>query len=73
MIKLHRPDPPRNPALDPFRNRHWSQAAFYVPKALIRPRAVNNRAFVSVIESHRFAVVAPNQQAADARASIIFS
>lgn len=68
------PVSPRNPALDPFRKRQWSAAAFYVAPPPPRiPRPIRGRAFVSVIEGRRFAVVAMNQPAADRRAAVLFA
>jgi hypothetical protein len=65
----HYPTPPRNPALDPFRLRKWSESAFLVPTLRALPRKFTRRGkvFLIVKDERRFAVVAPNKAAAESR------
>ena len=68
------PVPPRNPALDPFRGRKWSEAAFSIPTLRALPRKFTRRGRVFVItrDTRNFLVVASDAIAADNRVSILY-
>lgn len=68
------PPPPRNPALDPFRKRQWSESAFWPTAPRRKPvRFVpSGKVFVIHRDERRFAVVAPDFVQADNRISYLY-
>ncbi len=63
------PTPPRNPALDPFRHRQWSESALFPASPRRKPvRFVpSGKVFVIHRDSRRFAVVASTLMQAEQR------
>lgn len=63
------PVPPRNPALDQFRGRQWSESAMFpaAPRRVTRKFRPSGKVFIIRREPRHFAVVAANLAAAEAR------
>lgn len=69
------PVPPRNPALDPFRKRQWSESAFWPAAHRRKPVKFrpSGKVFVIRREPRHFVVVAANLAAAEARVDALLA
>jgi len=68
------PVPPRNPNLDPFRGRQWSESALFPAAPRRKPVRFtpSGRVFVITRDTRNFLVVASDVIAADSRVSILY-
>lgn len=68
------PVPPRNPALDAYRGRQWSESALFpaAPRRVHRKFRPSGKVFVITRDERRFAVVASNFVQADNRISALY-
>lgn len=68
------PVPPRNPALDQFRGRQWSESALFPAAPRRKPVKFrpSGKVFVITRDTRNFLIVASDVIAADNRVSILY-
>ena len=68
------PVPERNPALDPFRGRQWSESALFPAAPRRKPVKFrpSGKVFIIHRDSRRFAVVASNLTQAEQRIDALY-